>query len=973
MNRLAAFGRSHQDVVASLALLALPFLVLAPAFVPGKVMSPADNVFALMPWTGVNPGASPKNPLLSEIALLFHPSAMHAADEIRSGHFPLWNPHTFGGAPFFANPQTAVLFPLTALLYVLPYSVALTLMSVLKLSIAGVAMYWLLRRLDVARPAALIGAVTFAFSALVIAWLQWSYASAVILLPALFAMTCVFIERRTARAMAGVALIVALSVFAGYPQRVAYWLVVLAAWAVYLAWTRPKPVRALVGWTAAVALGLLLAAVQLLPFAEYSLGSAVLAYRREWMIYVPLPFRAVIATVMPYFFGSPTSKDFWGPANFNEISVFAGVVPWLVMPVAIVAAWSRRGTKFFTVLMALSAALVYGVPWIGELLARVPPLDATIAARNADLLVFSLTVLCGLGLDVLAKLRGDARRRAAVAVRVAFTVVSVGALCFVAAYYDVAALRPTSIPLWAQYIALLLLASAATILLLGLRGAAAGAHGRWIALGALQLAALLPLAVTHNPVVDARLLDYSPPPVVKHLQARTAADRSRVTFSGIGGANLSTIFNLYEFGGYDGMTPRYVEQLTDPVGSLESYASGALRVTVDATSPVFDLLGIRYVVLPPGSMSGARHLALDYLGRDAIVYRNDRALPRAFMVYQARTCLDDAKALSLIHGGSVDFRREVLIAGCPGVPTPRAAGASRVEIKAYADDRVMIAATTDAAGYLVLTDAWFPGWRVWVDGVEQTVWRANHALRAVWLPAGQHDVQFRYVPAAFRWGMLLTLLGAVAVVGLVWRPDRRLLVGAGVVIMLALNPPAADAKLADAPFRLEVTPTVLSEGESLTISVDPRASRTRAPDAPPYDIYVGVSAEGVSADSDYRRGWLYMSSTGAASTTPAAIRRTLTGATPEALKTTLSGLPPGYYFVRVQFVTSAAPATRKHYAYQPLWTTVRVNPSGSKAAAVVMPLGLGLVAALVIVWLPPAWRPRVSPFGSRRRSLRATG
>ena len=966
MNRLAAFGRSHRDVVASLALLVLPFVVLAHAFVPGKVMSPADNVFVLMPWTGVHPGESATNPLLSEITLLFHPSAIHAADEIRSGHFPLWNPHTFGGAPFFANPQTAVLFPLTALLYVLPYSLALTLMSVLKLSIAGVAMYWFLRRLDVGRLAALIAAVTFAFSALVIAWLQWSYASAVILLPALFAITCVFIERRSARAMAGLALIVALAVFAGYPQRVVYWLVVLAAWAVYLARTRPKPVRVLAGWTAAVALGLLLAAVQLLPFAEYSIGSAVLAYRREWMLYVPLPLRAVITTVMPYFFGSPTSKDFWGPANFNEISVFVGVVPWLVMPVAFVAAWSRRGTRFFTVVMALSAALVYGVPWVGALLARVPPLDATIAARNADLLVFSLTVLCGLGLDALSKLRGDARRRAAVAVRVAFTVVTAGALCFVAAYYDFAALRPTAIPLWAQYVWLLLLATAATVLLSGLRGGAADARNRWIGLGAIQLVALLPLAVRHNPVVDARLLDYSPPPVVKHLQGRTAVDRSRVTFSGIGGANLSTIFNLYEFGGYDGMTPRYVEQLIDPVGSLESYASGALRVTVDASSSVFDLLGIRYVVLPPGSTSGARHLALDYLGRDAIVYRNDRALPRAFMVYRARTCLDDTTALALIHGGGVDFRREVVIAGCPTLPAPGAAGASQVQITTYAEDRVVVKARTDTPGYLVLTDAWFAGWRVWVDGAEQTIWRANHALRAVWLPAGPHDVEFRYVPAAFRWGMLLTLLAALGVVGLVCGPNRRLIVGAVVLVMLGVDPPAANAALGVAPFQLDVTPTTLSEGESLTISLQPRGSRTSTHDVAPYDIYIGLSAH-----NDDRRGWMYMTSTGAASTSAAPFRRTLAGAPPEVLNATLSGLPPAYYFVRVQFVNTAAPATRKHYAYQPLWTTVRVNPhpsSGSKAAAVVMGLAVGLVTALAVVWLP-----LVSPFASGRRSLRTTG
>jgi hypothetical protein len=951
MTRLAGFCRSHRDVVAALALLVLPFVVLAHAFVPGKVMSPADNVFVLMPWKGVNPGVSPTNPLLSEITLLFHPAAIHAADEIRSGHFPLWNPHTFGGAPFFANPQTAVLFPLTALLYVFPYPLALTLMSVLKLSIAGVGMYWFLRRLEVGRSAALIGGVTFAFSALLIAWLQWSYASAMILLPALFAMTDVLNERRSGRAMAGLSLVVALAVFAGYPQRVVYWLVVLAAWAVYRARTRPNPVRTVACWAAAVVLGLLLAAVQLLPFAEYSLGSAVLAYRREWMIYIPLPLRAAIATVMPYFFGSPAGKDFWGPANFNEISVFVGVVPWLVMPVALVAAWSRTGTKFFAVVMALSAALVYGVPWISDALAHVPPLDATVAARNADLFVFSLTVLCGLGLDALTKLSPASDRAAALAIRVAFTVVTAGALCFVGAYYEFAMLRPTSTALWAQYAWLLVQSSIAAVLLLRLRGASSGARGLWIGLGAIQLAALLPLAVTHNPVVDARLLDYSPPPVVKHLQARTALDGGRVTFSGIGGANLSTIFNLFEFGGYDGMTPRYVEQLTDPVGSLESYASGALRVTVDVTSPVFDLLGIRYVVLPPGSTTSARHLTLDYQGPDAVVYRNDRALPRAFVVFRARTCLDDATSLALIQSGGIDVRQEVVIAGCGDAPIPAGgAAAGRAEIKAYADDRVVVAATTDAAGYLILSDAWFPGWRVWVDGVEQTVWRANHALRAVWLPPGRHDVEFRYVPAAFRWGLLTTIVAAIALVGLVSRRHAPIVGGVIVLLVLGAHPAAVDAKLATAPVRLHATPAVLTEGQNLTISLDPRPSGAGAPDPASYDIYIGVSA-----DSDYRRGWLYMSDSGVASTTSAPFRRAIRGTPSDGLKATLAGLPPGYYFIRAQFVTAAAPPTRKHYAYQPLWTTIRVDPRhprGSQTTPVVAGLGVGLLAALVLVWLP---------------------
>lgn len=87
-----------------------------------------------------------------------------------------------------------------------------------------------------------------------------------------------------------------------------------------------------------------------------------------------------------------------------------------------------------------------------------------------------------------------------------------------------------------------------------------------------------------------------------------------------------------------GMTPRRVEQFADPQGSLDTAASGAFHVTAPVTSSVFDLLGIRYLMLAPGATSPAPHLVRDYDGPDAVVYRNDRALPRAFLVSRARTC-----------------------------------------------------------------------------------------------------------------------------------------------------------------------------------------------------------------------------------------------------------------------------------------------------------------------------------------------
>jgi len=760
------------DLVLALALLILPFLVLGRALLPGRVLSAADNVVLFTPWAAQAPGVTPANPLLLDITFLFQPSVVHAAEEIRAGHFPLWNPFVFGGVPFFANPQTAVLFPLTALAYVLPVPLALGLMAVLKLSVAGVGMYWFLRRLAVSPGPAGLGALSFMLNALLITWLQWSNTGTVILLPVLFGVTEVLRERGGARPVAWLALVVALSVFAGYPQRVAYGLLALGVWALYRARGAPRPLGFLAGWAGGVALGGALAAVQLLPFAEYAQASAVLGYRQEWTPYFPLPLRALGAVLMPYFFGSPTGRDFWGPMNFNEISLSVGVVPWLALPLALAAARTRRAAAYFLAVAALAAALVYGLPGVAEGIAGIPPLSRIIIVRVADLLVFSLSVLCGLGLDAIA--RGSVpTRRARDAVRAAALVLGGGAFALVASEYALAARTAMRVPLAAQYVWFLAQLTLAALLLVRLLGGTGARPRAWLALAAVQLAGLLPVAVSYNPVLDTRLFYPGPPPVVQWLRAESARDQARVLFPAFGAANFGTIFRLPEMGGYDGMTPRRIEQVVDPAGSLDSWASGALRVTAGFSSPAFDLLGIRYVVLAPRSASPAPHFTLAYEGPDALAYRNDRALPRAFLAFRARTCVDEAAALRLIGEGGVDFRQEVLVAGCGDAPAVGPPGVGRAAIREYAAERVVIDVTTDTPAYLVLTDAWFPGWRAWTDGREQPIQRADHAFRAVWVPPGTHEIEFRYTPASFRYGLLLSGAAALAVAGALVLPAVR--------------------------------------------------------------------------------------------------------------------------------------------------------------------------------------------------------
>jgi hypothetical protein len=66
---------------------------------------------------------------------------------------------------------------------------------------------------------------------------------------------------------------------------------------------------------------------------------------------------------------------------------------------------------------------------------------------------------------------------------------------------------------------------------------------------------------------------------------------------------------------------------------------------------------------------------------------------------------------------------------------------------------------TPCPGYLVLADPFFEGWLATVDGAQAPVLRYRGGLRAVYAPAGQSTVQFRYRPQSVTRGAQMTGFG----------------------------------------------------------------------------------------------------------------------------------------------------------------------------------------------------------------------
>ncbi|WP_343417085.1 YfhO family protein [Candidatus Flexifilum breve] len=76
------------------------------------------------------------------------------------------------------------------------------------------------------------------------------------------------------------------------------------------------------------------------------------------------------------------------------------------------------------------------------------------------------------------------------------------------------------------------------------------------------------------------------------------------------------------------------------------------------------------------------------------------------------------------------------------------AGQTRVRIADYTAERVVIDVETDFDGYLFLSDAYYPGWHATIDGAPTTIYRADVMFRAVFVPAGVHEIVYTYDPFA---------------------------------------------------------------------------------------------------------------------------------------------------------------------------------------------------------------------------------
>ena len=109
-------------------------------------------------------------------------------------------------------------------------------------------------------------------------------------------------------------------------------------------------------------------------------------------------------------------------------------------------------------------------------------------------------------------------------------------------------------------------------------------------------------------------------------------------------------------------------------------------------------------------------------------------------------------------------------------PRARSAGPVMVgeaQIREYAAGHVQIEAAVDEPAIVVLSDAWMPGWTATVNGHPTPILHANVAFRAVEVPAGRSQIEFRYRTPGLTAGIAISCAAAAVIAGLAAWPFVR--------------------------------------------------------------------------------------------------------------------------------------------------------------------------------------------------------
>jgi hypothetical protein len=736
--------------------------------------------------------------------LQFFPWWSWSWQTILNGHLPLWNPLVGMGAPLAANYQSALFYPVTWLSFLLYVIGGKSLMAwgqtwvvIFHLIWAGLGMVVLTRSLGLNKTAQAVGAIAFEMCGYLVAragffsinataaWLPWVLWAGMVLMNSP--------KQDRSRFLPILSACLGMQLLAGHAQTAYYTWLLLAGWLAFwglrsAGWQGLG--SAVIKLITATSLAFGVAAVQLIPTAEYLLQSQrASTVEYEYAVnysFFPLRFFTLLA---PNLFGSPAYGNYMLTAdNYWEDAVYIGLLP-LFMAVGIsISLFQRKKQKppgesnnslgkplicFLTILTIVSFVLALGknTPIFPFLYQYIPTFSMFQApARLTIWAEFSLPLLAAIGIDHWHKPAGRGKYWSNLG-RMGAVAVSVGALlCLVflpgvstalVVATAIAGVLSLAIGLLSRHApsadnpvpghvwSWLVVSMVCFDLLLANWGSNPGVTLELYNRETTQSADMSNILAGHRLYIDPdseNILKYQ-----RYFHFNSFIPQENwVNMIEVFLPNSNMMSDIASANNFDPLTPsrysRWMTYLAQTDDSVQEAMLSIMDVKLIESIELDDPDGVATRVSPIPQR-------IYWTSCAKVVSNKEQAWDETILLMQK------------ISAGAKLGSEEVVLEGVETLTT-QCTGNKYEKSSLFSETpgQVTVKLASERDGWLVLSDTWYPGWKVTVDGRASQLLRANYLFLGVKVPEGEHTIVFYYQPASYPVGAGISVLSLAGII-----------------------------------------------------------------------------------------------------------------------------------------------------------------------------------------------------------------
>jgi hypothetical protein len=762
--------------------------------------------------------------LLSERDLgpYFIPPRFFWVESIKNGDFPLWNPYQFSGHPFFANPQHAIFYPLNSLFFVLPFDIAFNSIIILHFFLGGFFTYLFLKDLKVSNTGALISGLVFMLSGYLLSVHSLlNCLLSVVWTPLIMMFFRRSITNPGLKNKVLTAVFITISFLGGGIEIVYGNFFVLLFMVIFPIshfslsskgenQGEGKQKTILYGIQSLFIISiifLLFSAIQLIPFLElwtHSIRGRGLSYQEAttWS-FAP---KDVLLFFLPDAYGYFLDmKKYWTTQCWLK-TLYTGGLPFILSSIYFLYG---KGRKFFLSLIFFSLFLSLGHynPLYQFVFQHVPFFNGIrYPVKFLYIFILVLSITAGLGFErVVAFSKKGEGKSFKLFLIISALICGLLLLFLVLGHKEIEHfLKVKGIDFPNFYYASVNLYNTKRVffyLALFFLLMRVGHEVKWKRWVKVLLIVFLTADLFGN------MGFYGKEKTSEYFQKTRALEiissdkeQFRIFSTGktisidvpilIGNAayidylkekhlpSMNLPYRLHNIWGIDVIHLKRTDDLFNVLIGSPSISSTNL----------IDLYGVKYVIsvspieedprfeLIYSRLEGLKGTREDLLKENTVkLYRNKNPLPRGRLVRDFKIMAPDA-ILSALKREDFNPDREVFLEEKPkfNPPSPPFSKGglggfevstdnlrNKVELKYESNNRLLLVAESTENSMLVLSDTFSPGWKVFIDGKEGKIFRANYTFRAVPVSEGKHMVEFVYNPLSFKLGITITSLGVL--------------------------------------------------------------------------------------------------------------------------------------------------------------------------------------------------------------------